>query len=68
LIGESQRLVDAREPPFRPQRLRLEFREKRAEERRGEHLALIGEGRQRLSKFCGSGCGIMETAPRPSRK
>ena len=53
LIGQSQRLVDARERTCRPQRLRLELRQKRVEERRGKHLALIRERRQRLPKFCG---------------
>ena len=68
LLGESQCLVDARERPFRAKRLRLELREKCVEDRRGEHLALIREGRQRLPKFRGGGRGIMETALRPSRK
>ena len=68
LMRESQRLVNASQRLFRAQCLRLELREKRVEERRGEHLALIRESRQRLPKFCGGGRGIMETAPRPSRK
>ena len=68
LMRESQRLVNASQRPFRAKGLCLELREKRVEERRGEHLALIREGRQRLPKFCGGGRGIMETAPRPSRK
>ena len=67
-MRESQRLVDASQRLFRAKGLCLELREKRVEERRVEHLALIREGRQRLPKFCGGGRGIMETAPRPSRK
>ena len=67
-MRKSQRLVNASQRPFRAKGLCLELRKKRVEGRRVEHLALIREGRQSLLKFCGRGRGIMETAPRPSRK
>ena len=68
LMRESQSLVNASQRPFRAKGLCLELGEKRVEEWRGEHLALSRQGRQRLPKFCGGGRGIIETAPRPSRK
>ena len=68
LNSESQRFIDASQRPFRVEGLGLELRQKRVEERRVEHVALIRKARQRLPKFCGAGRGVMETAPRPSRK
>src|SRR5579871_1230388 len=66
-MRESQRLGNANQRPLRAEGLCLKLRGKRVERRRGEHQPLVRQGGQCLPKFCG-GRGMMETAPRASRK
>jgi hypothetical protein len=66
LKRERQRLVDARQTGIRAQRLRLDLCKQTLKKRDAGPCALIGVGRQRLSKFGCASRGVAEPTVGPT--